>query len=156
MANLFSNLSHQETKEMMKLSGLHVWPVIIADEAVDRFIFRRPELGYLVALKRVNENREKEGLDPVDCIRIRLFRAYTTQPRKNIKKKSIRKTIGTFHQVINHEDKIADVRLFLENLRGMLKRTMPDRPILNLKVSLVYDDTELKKNCVSSHTMEWL
>ena len=143
--------------EDMELSGPHVWPVIIADEAADRYIFRRPELGYLVALRRMKAHRSEIGEEKeVETVRIRINRLYKTTKRKGIKgKKSISKTVRVFHH-IRREDPTEDVVFFLEALRIHLRRTMKNQPLTNCSVSVVFDDTMAKKNSVLSTCSEWI
>jgi hypothetical protein len=146
-APLYSSL----TPEDIRLSGPHAWPKIAADHAVDRFIFRRPELAYIVAKKRMLERRKKAQLDPHPSLMgVRFRRVYYDGGRRD------RKGTQRFGHPINHDDDQADVREFLVNLRRILNRSVPDQPLVNCSVQLRFYDFAAKTDELLSWQEKWL
>lgn len=141
----------QVTEMEAALSGPIVWPHMAADHAVDRYIHRRPELAYLLARKRIDEIREKDGkTTPPTLVGVRFRRVYWDGGRHD------RKGTQKFGHMINHEDPLKDVRRFLESLRVNLKRYMPDTPLYNCSMQLMFFDWEKKNEQVLAWQEKWL
>lgn len=137
--------------EEIALSGPHVWPKITADRAVDRFIFRRPELAYLTAKRRMIEHRTELGQDPYPILMgVRYRRVYYSGGRRE--KNSMRR----FGHNIDHDDPEKDVREFLENLRRILVRYMPDQILVNCSVQLRFFDYDNKEKELLAWQERWL
>ena len=140
------SLYHHVTDQDMAFSGPHVWPKLIVDHAQDRFIHQRPELSYLVAKRRMLEKREKNQEDQQpEYIRVRILRVQTN------KSKSSTKYAQQFSHPINYEDPLEDVREFLQRLRKMLLRCMPDKPLLDCSLTLRFYDL----NCTTRQLLSW-
>ncbi len=141
----------QVTEAEIALSGPHVWPHMAADYAVDRYIYRRPELAYLIARRRIKAIREKDGrTEPQQLMGIRFRRVYWDGGRHD------RKGGQKFGHMINHEEPLQDVRRFLESLRVNLKRYMPDTPLFNCSMQLRFYDWERKNDEVLAWQEKWL
>lgn len=141
----------QVTEAEIALSGPHVWPQMGADHAVDRYIFRRPELAYLVARRRITEVRQKEGREePQQLMSVHFRRIYWDGGRQDSKGGQ------RFGHMINHEQPLDDVRRFLQNLRTNLKRYMPDTPLFNCSMQLRFFDWERKNDQVLAWQEKWL
>jgi hypothetical protein len=140
------------TIEDMAYSGPHVWPKIAGDSAYDRFIFRRPELAYLQAIRKMNEKRKqkKAELNPM-LIGIRLRRIYYEGGRQGSGT-----TAQRFGHEINWENPTKDVRSFLVQLRHMLTRCMPDQPLLNCALQLRFYDYDDKRNVIMTWQDRWI
>lgn len=137
--------------EDMALTGPDVWPKIMADHAVDRFIFRRPELAYIIAKKRMVEKRKKKQMDPeAGLMGIRLRRIYYLGGKREEKWMQ-----RWGHQII-HEDEREDIKRFLEDLRRILNRTMPDKPLVNCSIQLRFYDFDAKTDELLSWQERWL
>lgn len=131
-------------EEDLALSGPHVWPYLLADEAVDRFIFKRPEIAYRLALKRADSNRAKKGSEPLKMMTIEIRRMWWNGGKQETKK------AGRFGHMINRQDPLQDVKNLLEILRIQVKRSMPNRPLLNCSLQLKFKDTE-----ENEHLLAW-
>lgn len=119
------------TREDLLLSGPHVWPRITADEVVDRLIHRRPEIMYLESIRRLTKRRKSKG--PAEEIGIRLARIYKILPRARMQTFT-----GYIHTRL--DDDVEDVRLFLSELRGFLKRGMPEDPTPSLSAAIIFHE----------------
>lgn len=140
------------TEEDAALSGPHVWPKLMADHAVDRFIFRRPELPYLVAKKRLLATREEKELPYPDLMGIRFRRHYYGANGYAREQKGVQR----FAHAIKPNNKEEDVRAFLHTLRAILNRNMPDRPIINCSIQLRFYDVDHPKAQILSWQERWL
>lgn len=133
------------------MSGPSVWPRIYADHAADRFIFRRPELPYIVAKKRMLEHREQQGVEELpQLMGVRFQRVYSDGGR------IAHRGMQRFGHPINHDDPEEDVKDFLKNLRRMLVRSVPDQPLLNCAIQLRFYDFMFKGNQLLSWQEKWL
>ena len=148
-----SPLYHSQTAEDIALSGPHVWPKIMADHAVDRFIFRRPELAYLVARKRMEERRRRENADPhAELMGVRIHRSYHDGTEHNRGSAGMQR----FGHLINHESPETDVREFLNDLRRILIRCLPNQPLVNCSVQLRFYDYSAKNDQLLAWQERWL
>lgn len=119
-----------------ELSGPKIWPSIIAEEAWDRYIFRRPELGYLKAKREIDKDRRQSRREPAEYVQIRILRSYHDGNSRGPRRRQLHK----WNRLINRDDTVADVRDFLEQLRHLLSRCMPDRPLPDCQVWLQFTD----------------
>ena len=131
----------------MAYSGPGVWPKIVAWEAYDRFIHRRPELVYLLARRKLEEGHWTTfGLPHTGLIRIRIGIV-----NKNLKRKR-KQALGSFlHTIV--DDREEDVRAFLNALRDNLCRHLPASSLPNIGVSLRFMH---KNREITSVLEEWL
>jgi len=121
------------------------------DHAVDRYIFRRPELAYLIARRRIADIREKSGSkEPQKLMGVRFRRVYWDGGRHD------RKGGQKFGHLIDHKEPLQDVQRFLENLRINLRRYMPDNPLYNCSMQLRFFDWDNKNEEVLSWQEKWL
>jgi hypothetical protein len=128
-----------------ELSGPQVWPKTTAYETVDRYIFRRPELAYLRALRLI-----RTGPMSPTFIRIRISREYKNGSRSKVE------TIGAFvHRVDPDLQPTEDVAAFLRELRQVLYRVLPDRPQPTVSIRLRFFNPHTKK-AVTSFQERWL
>ena len=148
---LRSILFRELTEEDVVLSGPHVWPNIDASLPIDRFIHRRPELAYLVAKKRMHKARRKKGLkDDAPLINVRFRRNYWERGR-------IERNAGhKFGHMIDYDDEIMDVKQFLQNLRRNVNRYMPNKPLFNCSLQLLFFDYQFKNEQLLSWQEKWL
>lgn len=143
---IFTQLSQKE----LALSGIHVWPQLAPDQAVDRFIFRRPELAYLLAKKRMLHRRKKEKMEIPSLMGVRYRRLYYEGGKtKNT-------AIQKFGHTINHDNAEKDVKEFLRDLRRILVRSLPDRPLMNCSVQLIFHDHGFRTDHILSWQEKWL
>ena len=131
--------------EHYQFSGPHVWPKTSGYQAVDRYIFRRPELAYLMA--RDTYLKEQYGA--------RKIRAVIREKRKT--KHGYRtKQIGAFHHVINKPDTEEDVRTFLVELRRTLYRLLPDNMFPALRIVIAFYPENNNRDALEIFTERWL
>ncbi len=120
----------------MELSGPEVWPRISADRQVDLFIFRRPELWYLEALRRMRAREEEVGVQPSPLMRVRVGRIkYVEKKIELVNGRSIHHTI--------HDDRLEDVRKLLLEIREALDLVMPSKPRHNIGAKLFFYDPRI-------------
>lgn len=133
--------------EDLRLSGPHVWPDLSAEQTVDRYIQRRPELAYLRALRRVLAG-EKGRTDLAPAIQVVSARLRTLPGNRQGQIH-----LGDFLHLTTLDDRQADVRGMLRSLRRLLLRQMPPEPLLGTRVSLLfrYDD-----KIMARYQAEWL
>jgi hypothetical protein len=132
------------TKEDLKYSGPNVWPRLTADEQVDLFIFGRPELGYMSAIRKI----ESSGIKP-NQIRVTAYRF-----RYEGKKLASTGTRRSFWHDIE-DDKEEDVRSFLRKLRNSLSSIMPREPSLDSVVKICFY-REDSGECVGNLQGRWV
>jgi hypothetical protein len=117
-----SSIYDEALPQDLALSGPEVWPCIVADRAHDRFIFRRPEVAYLIALRRLEKKRLAEGRpEPHKYMVVRHMMLTRVDKRRTYSRERI------FWHSIDHEDATSDVRAFLNKLRESLIKVMPDQ-----------------------------
>lgn len=128
----------------LALSGPKVWPRLCADEAVDRFIFRRPEIGYLRARRKILAY----GPNELTTVNVKVSREWQNGPRRQ------RETIGGFtHQILPNP--LEDVQQFLRELRPILIRRLPDKPLPGISVYLRFINPDIKKP-IATFQEKWL
>ena len=129
----------------LDLSGPHVWPCLSADRVCDRFIHQRPEVRYLSAKAKLNHHVQKlvdKGV-AVTCSEDRLAVSIIRRDLLGETGRTYRQrqTVGSFvHHFI--DDPIEDVRTFLQNLRSMLARKMPDTSSFSISVEIIFKTEE--------------
>jgi len=143
------NLHELVLEEDMEVSGPVVWPMVTTDSAVDRFVTRRPELPYLVARRRLVAVREAAEAPVADRMGVRLRRHWVDDDGWHSD------YLIRFTQVFDAE-RSTDVRRFLGTLRRLLRRTMPDRPLLNARVELRFYDLRDKTGSLLAWRERWL
>lgn len=138
-------------KEYFDHSGPDVWPKMSGYNAWDRFIFRRPEIAYQIAVDAMNETREVDQEEKGTKIAVRVCRQIQrlTGQRKESQ-------VAKFTHNINYLDKTEDVRDFLEKLRSVLSRHLPDYPLPTSKIFLRFTDPELQNYKLFSWSEDWL
>lgn len=112
------------------LSGPSVWPKLTGEEQVDLFIFRRPELCYLEALRRIDIRGE-----PRKVVHIHVRRMITEGKKTTFMRASAKVRTIIPHVVL--EDREDDVREFLREIRKSIKSIMPDKPDHRLTLGLI-------------------
>lgn len=122
----FDLLTEEERK---LLSGPLVWPRISADQAYDRFIFRRPEIAYLATVRTI---RTRVGSEP-GAVYVRVLRKRNNQNYKA-------EAASSFWHVVRKpgEDDQEDVRRFLVELRRELVRMFPEHMDHTLTCQLMF------------------
>jgi hypothetical protein len=135
----------QTAEEDYAYSGPAVWPKTTAYETVDRYIFRRPELAYLKAVRILQEERPSPNF-----IRVRISREFKNGSRKKVE------TIGAFvHRMDPDHDLTEDITTFLKELRQVLYRILPDSSQPNLIVRLRFINPQSKQK-IASFQERWL
>ena len=137
------------TIEDLALSGPHVWPKITAERQADIFIFSRPELTYLPALRKLRAETPPEELrGDRRHVKVRVQRARyvdkTVQLTGNAK--------SWWHFVL--KDPEEDVRKLLGDLRAVLVNMMPHDAEIGLCVRVEFFDTTSRK--IASLQRPWL
>jgi len=141
-----------DVRGFTECSGPNVWPRLYAERVVDRFIFRQPELRYLMALEGQarfwKEHKDLAG-DP-DQMVINFFRirGHGTSRRYRIK-------IGKFVHPIQKSDPVDDVRDFLTELRNYLRRCMPDKQLFGQAIHIQFSDPIVNKKVYANFTESW-
>jgi hypothetical protein len=121
------NYSVFEQEDLIEFSGPHVWPKTTVWSIVDRYIHRRPELAYRKAVRKIKETTIEQDDMPKITITI----------RSNLKGKT--DTMGRFNHYFNEEESdVEDVRRFLQELRLILERLMPDNQCLDCSCILFF------------------
>ncbi len=141
----------------LRFSGPEFWPKLCADDAVDRFIFRRPELAYLGARRRQRMKRAEEGLPRSEpqSVRISIDRIDRIDVGEEKPYRSPQRLYTWRHAVLERPDE--DVRVFLQELHGALGRRMPNRPMLDTSVKLIfYRGCYNRKSQLLAWTQPWL
>jgi len=138
------------TESALALSGPNVWPNLAADHAVDRYIFRRPEIRYHTARLRQAETRAAKLPPPLP--RVVLIRFVTS---RRVRGKEHTQQIGTLIHTIDHEDDLNDVRILLEEIRTYLARRMPNNPRPGYHLQLRFLDEDHKTH-LASFREPWL
>ena len=135
--------------EDLALSGPHVWPRIVADRQADIFIFGRPELTYLPALRKL-----KARIPPEDFIGDKRHVAVRVQRARYVDKvvKTVGKARNWWHFV--DRDPEDDVRRLLEKLREVLVKVMPRDAEIGVCVRVEFFDAEWNK--LGSLQRPWL
>jgi hypothetical protein len=136
-------MKESEVRDLMELSGPAVWPSLTAYECVDRYIFRRPEIAYLRAIRKTDAPK-------IRC-RIRVM-------TKSLGKRGmLREKVGeVIHERISGER--GDVTSFLRSLRFEMKRSLPEIPIPGMAIALEFDALKEggDKNAIAYFTAPWL
>jgi|GEM_PF-4400606 len=105
-----------------RYSGPEVWPRLTAETQPDLFIFRRPELAYLEAIRRNRAHDERNRLEPSPVMTIRVERL------RHRDKKFYRTKIDRVIRHVIEDDRTDDVRKLLRTLREVLQMIMPEKP----------------------------
>lgn len=105
-------------QKMLRLSGPEFWPTLSAELAQDRYIFGRPELKYLSALKQLEMTVQSTEVHH-DHIRVVI--------RERDRGKNTRFTKRQFDHYIFDDDPAHDVKAFLKALRKNLMISMPQK-----------------------------
>lgn len=113
-------ISHVRPEDL-PLSGPKVWPKIVAEEQCDLFIFRRPELPYLEALRRKRREEEKSPWKS-DKIVVDLKRMVY----EGKKLSPFGASTSFWHKI--QENQVDDVRAYLLELRMSAQKIMPNGP----------------------------
>lgn len=118
-----------------EFSGPEIWPCVSAQDAWDRYIHRRPELAYLRAKRELNKSRSRAKEDLAEYIEIRMaYGHYQNGSRQKWEQ------LQKWSRLINRDDESADVREFLDQLRDLLKRHVPNQPLPDCRISLRFHD----------------
>ena len=128
------SIYQEATPEALALSGPHVWPTISATHPIDRFIFRRPELAYLIARRKLDKKRPG-----ADAILIRPALIWHHQGRRKFQAK------GKFTHFFLPDGQ-EDVELFLQQLRNYLKFQLGDVSLMGTSIVLRFVDPARSKD----------
>lgn len=137
--------------EHFEFSGPEFWPSLKVESAADRFIFRRPEVPYQIALEQINEVRATEDLGPAEVIHIAIKRVVYP-----VGGQAKRKQFATFAHTVNTFDKADDIRRFLEELRMMLSRHLPNKPLPTSSIELSFSDRQTGQYGKLKWMEDWL
>lgn len=146
-----SPIYEEATEDDFRLSGPIVWPRLIAEKACDRFIFRRPELAYLVSLRRIERQRIAAGHpQPIKNILIRVILV------RHVDKRRVAEQSRDFWHTIDRDEPISDVRAFLSRLREVLFRLMPEDADPKLACQIRFLASTDVKKIVLSFQDKWV
>jgi len=146
---VYSNLTEAD----LELTGPDIWPITSAEHAVDRYIFRRPELAYIVAKKRMIARRKKknQSLEP-EFMGVRFCRLYySDRSGRRDRKGTLR-----FGHPIDHSSAKEDVRNFLIHLRANLIRNLPNKSLINCSLQLRFYDFDFPNDQILAWQEKWL